>query len=656
MSIQPLRKSAARSAVPTRSLLERGFPFAEVSAVARADRYSKDGVYSAHKWWARRPPAVIRALLLAATLPADMTSDAFWNLYADDSESLDGIHIGDPFMGGATTLVEAARLGADVTGIDVDPLAVLIAREELADLGDAKAFEDASDQLLDFVRTSCGAMYGIAPDRPEPLHYFYLRSVDCECGTQSLMYRSPVLARDVGKNGGVVRRRGAEVFCPTCRQLRHLPEGQKAFRCCGQLHRLDVGTYQRGAHNCPSCSSRKTHEQLKTGQLPRVLIAVEETEAGKRRKIRAPRDADLSLVARAETDARDFKDHLPAAGLSGIDAGRPHLYGLNNVADLFTARQQAVFATAFSWIEGQGFPPSVKTRLRLAVSNALSANNILCGYATDYGRLAPLFMGVRSYAMPVLSVELNPLHPSAGRGTLAATARRMKRSLGAETRRHVYDRENGKTTEHRFTSRRSTRHHVSCQSADRSFPKALGPCDAIVTDPPYFDFIAYSDLSLLYRAWLWPDAGDASLGGKPIYPVGDDPVKDFADRLGRAFKKAASSLKDGGSLTFTFHSTNPDAWASLTRALRKAELRVTAVFPVWTDARAAAHAHPGNCEWDLVFTCRPGIATIAPELPANIDSWCNDLGHEEPSRYDMINMELGLAAARNTNMGRTTHE
>jgi putative DNA methylase len=565
---------------------------------------------------------------------------------------LTGIHVGDPFMGGATTLVEAARLGADVTGIDVDPLAVLITREELSEAGDPRAFTQAADDLLAHVRSVCGQLYAIAEAGSEPLHYFYLRLVTCrDCDTKSLMYRTPVLARDVGKRGGVVRKRGADVFCPCCRALRHLPDGRAAFRCCGRLHRLDAGTYERAAHTCPGCGTRRKHEHLKTALLPQELIAVEETVVGGRRRLRAPTAKDHSLIAAADDILNDLTERVPVAALVGVDDGRPRLYGLKTVADLFTGRQRAVFASAFAWIDGQThLPAPITTRLRLAVSNALSANNVLCGYATDYGRIAPLFMGVRSYAMPVLSVELNPLHGSAGRGTLAATIRRMHRSLGLETRRHVHDPSTGQITERTFTARRTTKHHVVCQSADRGFPTKLGPCDVLVTDPPYFDFIAYSDLSLLYRAWLWPDADDGSLGGRPIYPVGDDPVAEFAGRLGRAFAKATGALRAGGTLTFTFHSTNPDAWRALADALRKAKLWVTAVFPVWTDARAAAHAHPGNCEWDVVFTCRPAGTGQPPFIDATVEEWCQLLGEAGPAGNDLINLNLGLDAARQANM------
>jgi putative DNA methylase len=63
--------AAPAPAAEPRSLLEADFPFAQVSELAQSDRYCNDHTYAVHKWWARRPPAVIRALLLAASLPAE---------------------------------------------------------------------------------------------------------------------------------------------------------------------------------------------------------------------------------------------------------------------------------------------------------------------------------------------------------------------------------------------------------------------------------------------------------------------------------------------------------------------------------------------------------------------------------------------------------
>lgn len=644
-STQPA--SSPLSTVPEpakRTLLEDGFPFAAVSEVARADRYSKDHVYAVHKWWARRPPAVIRALLLAATLPAETSAEKFWRLFAGEG-TLAGQHVGDAFMGGATTLVEAARLGADVTGIDVDPLAARVARAELAGF-DSESFERNADRLLAYLRKRFADLYPAGAGKGEPLHYFWLRRAECsECDESSLLYRSLVLVRELGRDGAVVREPGAVAFCPDCLRLHHLSVKRKTLRCCGQRHHLTEGTYGRARFTCPCCGAKATNEQLRVGQLERVLVAVEDARTGERRGLRQPTAADHSALAAATRRAARRKAQVPGQSLADIDGGRPVSYGFKTVGELFSARQQLVLAEAFAWVRRRKAPPEVQEALTLALSNALGSNNLLCGYATDYGRLSSLFSGVRAYSMPVLSVELNPLHENAGRGTLAMTMQRMLRSQNSEVGRHVFDSGTGRVGRHQFSARPvDGARHVACRSADRPFPNRLGKLDLVVTDPPYYDFIPYSDLSLLYRAWLSAGERAERLSGAPIYPVGNDPVEEFGRRLGRAFTNVRKALKPDGLLTFTFHSAHQDAWTALGRALNDARFRVTAIFPVWADGRAGGHGHAGNCEWDLVFVCRPRRAGARTRL-TSVECWIEELAPAEIEDADRRSMELGLAMA-----------
>jgi putative DNA methylase len=625
-------------------MLETNFPFAAVSALARRDRYCNDAVYAVHKWWARRPPAVIRALLLAAVLPAGTTEADFWAAFAADDLPLEGKVVGDPFLGGATSLVEASRLGADVTGIDVDPLAVRVARVELGRLA-AEEFADKGQELLVHLRERHQDLYPTSGEGAVPLHYFWLREADCTgCGESSLIYRNPWLVRDRGRDGAVVREEGGVAFCPDCHALHRLEPDRKLFLCCGRRHRLDRGTYSRGRFGCPQCGLRMTNEELAVGTLPSRLIAVEETVDGARRRLREPEADDLAAIEAARPLGLEAAAKLAATGLEGVDSGRPASYGFESVADLFGPRQLAVFADAFAWIRAVESKGTTSDALLLAVSNALGANNLLCGYATDYGRISALFSGVRAYSMPVLSVELNPLHESAGRGTIAATLRRVARSATPTARRHTVD-QGGEMVAHEFPAHGEGRHALRCSSADRALPVDLGRYDLVLTDPPYFDFIPYSDLSLLYRAWLAPEAEAERLGGAPIYPVGDDPVEEFSRRLGRAFSNVRAALKPGAPLVFTFHSANPDAWHAVERALAAAKFAVNVVFPVWADGRSGSHGHEGNCEWDLVFVCRAGSSPGGP-IEASVEGWAEGLGAEKLTAADRSSMELGLALAR----------
>ncbi|MCP5100544.1 MAG: hypothetical protein GY943_33765, partial [Chloroflexi bacterium] len=80
-----------------------------------------------HKWWARRCGSTFRLIL--KHLVAD---EAARDYYAPGG--LAGKLILDPMMGGATTLHEAIRLGANVIGADLDPIPVLQARATLSDV------------------------------------------------------------------------------------------------------------------------------------------------------------------------------------------------------------------------------------------------------------------------------------------------------------------------------------------------------------------------------------------------------------------------------------------------------------------------------------------------------------------------------------------
>lgn len=642
--LAPSLASPAPAPTPVpRSLLEAGFPYAEVSQLARSDRYSVDSVYSVHKWWARRPPAVIRAILLAATMPADSSSEDFWEAFGSERRVLEGKTVGDPFMGGATTLVEASRLGADVTGIDVDPLAVRVARVELARL-DQERFGTEAEALLAHLREQHGHLYPSSDQGAEPLHYFRLRELECGgCGASSLIYRNLWLARDLGLPGAVVRNEGGVAFCPICDGLHRISSDRKVIDCCDQRHWIERGTYSRGGFCCPHCDAVSSNEELAVGRLASRLIAVEETVMNGRRRIRAPESADLVAIE-AAAGGRELSPSI-GTSIADVDSGRPASYGFESVADLFHPRQQQVLAGAFAWIRQRETTPAIRDSLLLAVSNALGSNNALCGYATDYGRLSSLFSAVRAYSIPVLSVELNPLHASGGRGTLLATLRRVKRSGDEKVRRHTFDPATAAPVTHEFKAHGQGRRTVRCQSADRTLPTEQGSYDLVLTDPPYFDFIPYSDLSLLYRAWLAPESDAEKLGGSPIYPVGENPAEEFAIRLARVFVNVKKALKPFAPLIFTFHSPHKQAWDAVETALRKADFFVHAVFPVWADGRGGSHGHAGNCEWDLVFVCRAAASPLVP-IDASLEDWIARLAPEKLEASDKKNLRLGLDLAR----------
>lgn len=128
---------------PNRSLtcLEVDFPILPINQIAQIEGNAGKPIYQMSKWWARRRSSVFRSMLIAAATKApDDPSEAaklVWdNYYANhqNNEAFRKLKVADIFMGGGTTLVEGARLGMQMTGNDLNPVAWLVVKNELADV------------------------------------------------------------------------------------------------------------------------------------------------------------------------------------------------------------------------------------------------------------------------------------------------------------------------------------------------------------------------------------------------------------------------------------------------------------------------------------------------------------------------------------------
>src|ERR1035441_368713 len=91
------------------------------------------------KCGARRPASVFGGILIAAGLKApedhEQAARLAWDYYYSDHQraaNFKRLRVLEPFMGGGTTLVEGSRLGYDVIGNDLNPVAWLVVKNEVA--------------------------------------------------------------------------------------------------------------------------------------------------------------------------------------------------------------------------------------------------------------------------------------------------------------------------------------------------------------------------------------------------------------------------------------------------------------------------------------------------------------------------------------------
>lgn len=128
---------------PNRPLtcLEVDFPILPINQIAQIEGNAGKPIYQMSKWWARRRSSVFRSMLIgAATKAPDEPSEAaklVWDSYYanhQDNQAFRKLKVADIFMGGGTTLVEGARLGMQMMGNDINPVAWLVVKNELANV------------------------------------------------------------------------------------------------------------------------------------------------------------------------------------------------------------------------------------------------------------------------------------------------------------------------------------------------------------------------------------------------------------------------------------------------------------------------------------------------------------------------------------------
>ena len=121
------------------------FPFEFLSRLAERESWRKEihrPIYHVHKWWAKRLGSVFRGILLGAVLPeaADLAPEFY------KTHHFSGRTVFDPFMGSGTTIGEAHKLGFTALGRDINPVAVRAVRTALGPM-DRGGFESAFDEL-----------------------------------------------------------------------------------------------------------------------------------------------------------------------------------------------------------------------------------------------------------------------------------------------------------------------------------------------------------------------------------------------------------------------------------------------------------------------------------------------------------------------------
>ncbi|MFQ5771866.1 MAG: DNA methyltransferase [bacterium] len=131
--------------------------------------------------------------------------------------------------------------------------------------------------------------------------------------------------------------------------------------------------------------------------------------------------------------------------------------------------------------------------------------------------------------------------------------------------------------------------------------------NAVVTDPPFFDNVHYSELADFFHVWMnyiLENSSQASTRRKE--EVQDTDPQLFAQKLTSVFRECHRVLKDEGLLVFTYHHSRPEGWTTVYEAIRKAGFSVNQSYPIKAEMSVSVPVQQAKVpiHLDLIIVCQ----------------------------------------------------
>jgi putative DNA methylase len=585
----------------TENLLER-LAWSELDERVRREQRNRE-VYtpaiSMFRWWARRPHALIGALLDAAR--------------EDGGSPL----VSDPFSGGGTVAIEAARRGLAVYAQDLHPWATA---------GLASTLDGADPDELE--RAARGWLQGLQPLRDklyatscpqhgdaEITHTFWVRLSACGgCDRPIYLYPYALLSLASRARDETHAWHG----CRACGAMTRSSRSAQTRRCSACHRRLeadDVALLGDGKVSCPHPGCR--HETAAFSDRPAWLpVLVQRTcrNAQDRHVVHLDRPTGREIT-QATLPAPEVPEPLAAMIPAGVETRRLARAGFETWADLYPPRQLATLLTAAAAVPGARKAAAIAARLRLAVCGAAE----MAGYASRWDRYYPKAFEATAnhrFAVTGFACETNLLSDR-GRGTLS---RRVAHSVRAA--RWAGEFTTTAAIQHGAGMRRLAAAPQHATVVRGSSSRQLLPSDAVdlvLTDPPYFDDVQYAELASLFLAWA---QSTGLIARRVTVDLRSEAVANTARATGparyrllltRILTETHRTLRADGRMILTYHNTDGRAWWSLGAALFDSGFSVAALAVAHAE-NETDHAKRGREAFsrDLILECRPVTSAQAP--------------------------------------------
>ena len=400
------------------------------------------------------------------------------------------------------------------------------------------------------------------------------------------------------------------------------------------------GTMSRSGATCPCCGGIMTMEDVRlegqAGRLGQTMTAVV-VDGQKGKEYRPPTAYEIEMANKTHQELERVYAEIPF-GLpeeptpkgGGSGAGRAFSiqnYGMMKWKDLFTSRQLFTLGLLVSNIRksfieikrinnSDNWCNAITSYLAIAVDRIANSGSTICIYASNRETISQTFT---RFALPITwdFVESVPINDSTG-GLLGAIDwifLFLNHSL--------------------IAARSAPTQRVECQSATQN---NFGLSDLILTDPPYYDAIPYSDLMDFFYVWIkrslyglisridelfksdltpkWNhEVGDGELIDDPSRFNGNqnESKQNYENGMATVFSVCRYSLFDNGRLVIVFANKQPDAWETLVSAIIKSGFIVNGSWPIMTEMSGGVrNLNRSSLSSSVWLVCKKRPATVRP--------------------------------------------
>jgi len=585
-------------------------------------------VYHVHKWWAKRLGSVFRAILLGSVLPESaQLSNEFYNKH-----NYRNLTVFDPFMGSGTTIGEAHKLGFTALGRDINPVACEAVRVALGQM-DRHAIMNAFRELSSGVGERIRELYRTSDATGQicdTLYYFWVKALSCpSCATPVDLFSSYIFAR----NAYPERKPLVQVYCPQCSGVFRADINDQRVTCSNCRVTFDPrhAPADGASATCTACKTCfPIAKAVKaTGRPPshRLFAKLVLTAAGNKEYLPVSA-ADLKNYENCSDELTRSGISLPTLELKdGHNTRQVINYSYHAWRQFFNDRQ----LLALGWLREAivQFPEEgVRDAMLIVFSGALEFNNMFASYKGEgTGAVRHMFSHhiLKPERVPIEGNVWGTPKSSGAFSTLfksrllrAIEYKLMPFEVGVEKSRTAKNGRRVFGASHAFAAHVKTDWpphevepgtiHLSCgSSAATGLPNES--VDLVVTDPPFFNNVHYSELADFFFSWqqLNPTPfAKLCLSTRHVEEVQDVNAEQFGSKLRTVLEESRRVLRDDGLLVFTYHHSHPDGWLSLSDAVAGAGFAFVNCHPVKAEMSVAAPKSQAKepIQLDVVLACR----------------------------------------------------